>query len=89
MLGHARRFLNDGGSAPLGYVAAAAEDLPFGDECFDLITCRIAPHHFADIERSLYEVGRVLRPGGRYVVIDSVAPDDAALDDFINTLERR
>jgi len=33
------------------------------------------------------EVARVLRPGGRFVLADTVAPADYALDTFINTVE--
>lgn len=89
MLGHARDFVDASGAEPLGYVAAAAEELPFRSETFDLVTCRIAPHHFADVPRSVHEVSRVLRPGGSYVMIDSLAPEESDLDAFINTLEWR
>lgn len=89
MLGHARRFVEAQGAQPLGYVAAAAEQLPFPSALFDLVTCRIAPHHFADVGAYLHEVSRVLAAGGHLVMIDSLAPDDPVLDDFINTLERR
>ena len=34
------------------------------------------------------DVRRVLRPGGRFVLVDNYAPDDAALDTFINELEK-
>src|SRR5690606_39820909 len=61
-----------------------AEDLPFADGSFDLVTCRIAPHHFADVQRAVHEVARVLRPGGLFLLIDSVAPEDPELDEFLN-----
>ena len=62
---------------------ADAERLPFDDEAFDLVTCRIAPHHFVDINAAIREAARVLRPGGRYVVVDSMSPDDPELDAFL------
>jgi SAM-dependent methyltransferase len=40
-------------------VVARAEDLPFADGSFDVVTCRIAPHHFADIRKSVAEMARV------------------------------
>ena len=43
---------------------AKAEALPFEDASFDLVTCRIAPHHFDSIPEFLAEVHRVLKPGG-------------------------
>jgi ubiquinone/menaquinone biosynthesis C-methylase UbiE len=89
MLSHARAIVEENAVRFRGFVAPAAEDHPFEDGTFDLVTCRIAPHHFSDVPRSIHEVARVLRPGGTYVLIDSVAPDDRALDEFINTLEQR
>ena len=68
---------------------ADAERLPFDDETFDLVTCRIAPHHFVDINAAIGEAARVLRPGGRYVVVDSMSPDDPDLDAFLDMVERR
>jgi SAM-dependent methyltransferase len=68
-------------------VLADAEALPFADETFDAVTCRIAPHHFPDVRQALREVARVLRPGGRFVVVDNLAPSDPALDRFVNSLD--
>ena len=89
MLGHARRFVEESGARPLGYVAADAEQLPFPAGRYNLVTCRIAPHHFANVPAFVDEVARVLAPGGAFVLIDSLAPEDATLNEFINTLERR
>jgi ubiquinone/menaquinone biosynthesis C-methylase UbiE len=55
---------------------APAESLPFDDDAFDLVTCRIAPHHFADVSAFLREVRRVLAPGGVFVLGDTTVPDD-------------
>jgi SAM-dependent methyltransferase len=51
-------------------VVARAEDLPFADESFDVVTCRIAPHHFDDIRAAVREMARVTRD--RVVVEDNV-----------------
>lgn len=40
-------------------VVARAEDLPFQDGSFDVVTCRIAAHHFEDIRKAVAEMGRV------------------------------
>jgi SAM-dependent methyltransferase len=48
-------------------VIARAEDLPFADGSFDVVTCRIAPHHFADVRKAVTEMARVSR---RLVVIE-------------------
>ncbi len=66
---------------------ADVEALPFVDASFDVVTCRIAPHHFIDIDRALHEVARVLVPGGAFVVEDSVVPESPSLDRFMNDVE--
>jgi SAM-dependent methyltransferase len=42
-------------------VLASAEDIPFADGSFDVVTCRIAPHHFNDVEAAMREMARVAR----------------------------
>jgi ubiquinone/menaquinone biosynthesis C-methylase UbiE len=54
---------------------ADAEALPFPDSHFDLVTCRIAAHHFAGVPTFVAEVWRVLRRGGTLALVDNVAPD--------------
>jgi ubiquinone/menaquinone biosynthesis C-methylase UbiE len=66
---------------------AQAEALPFEDATFDLVTCRIAPHHFDSIPDFLAEVHRVLKPGGLFALVDNVVPD-GSVGDYINAFER-
>jgi SAM-dependent methyltransferase len=40
-------------------VVAPADHLPFADGAFDVVTCRIAPHHFPDIGAAVQEMARV------------------------------
>ena len=69
------------------FAQSDATALPFADAIFDLATCRLAAHHFSDAPSAFHEVARVLRRGGRFVLVDNYAPDDPALDAFINELE--
>ncbi len=72
-------------------VRAAAMDvehLPFPGASFDAVTCRIAPHHFADARLAVAEVARVLKPGGIFAFEDNIVPPDPALDIFLNEVER-
>lgn len=66
---------------------AKAEALPFEDESFDLVTCRIAPHHFDSIPEFLGEVHRTLKPGGVFALVDNVVPP-GAVGDYVNAFER-
>lgn len=61
---------------------ADAEALPFDDGSLDLVTCRIAPHHFPDIPKFVAEVHRVLKAGGTFALVDNAAPDEATNPDF-------
>jgi len=70
------------------FAQSDASALPFADASFDLATCRLAAHHFTDVAAAFLDVRRVLRPGGRFVLVDNYAPDDPALDRFINEVEQ-
>ncbi len=66
---------------------AKAEALPFEDGTFDLVTCRIAPHHFDSIPEFLDEVHRVLKPTGLLAIVDNVVPE-GSVGDYVNAFER-
>src|SRR5665213_1611710 len=75
------------GLANLRTAYAKAEALPFEDASFDLVTCRIAPHHFDSIAEFLDEVHRVLKPNGVFAVVDNVVPE-GSVGDYVNAFER-
>ncbi|RFU65256.1 class I SAM-dependent methyltransferase [Peribacillus glennii] len=87
MLGTAKRHLGYTHSNVF-YVLADAESLPFLDNTFDAVTCRIAPHHFPQPEKFVKEAARVLKQGGKFLLIDNIAPEEKELDDFVNLLEK-
>ena len=88
MLNAAREFISGQGMSNVAFVPADAENLPFASNSFDLITCRIAPHHFPDIFRFVQEAARALKPGGRLVVQDHVVPDDKRAAAYVEAFER-
>ena len=63
--GHAQRL----GLANIAFRPADAHDLPFDDASFDLVTSRIGVMYFADVQRALGEIRRVLAPGGRVALV--------------------
>ena len=70
------------------FSVAAAESLPFATASFDLVTCRLAPHHFQDVPNFLGEVHRVLRPEGLFCIVDSVSPEAKELIEWQNRVEK-
>ena len=89
MLKKAQEYISEeGGVENVTFREADAEDLPFPAGAFTLLTCRIAPHHFPDVPRALSEFHRVLRRGGRMVIIDSLLPEDPVTADFYQTMEK-
>lgn len=88
MLDAARTFLSGQSAHNVDYVAGDAENLPFVANSFDLVTCRIAPHHFPDCFKFVQECARVLRPGGALLVQDHVLPEDDRAARYIDSFER-
>ncbi|MFZ0544768.1 MAG: class I SAM-dependent methyltransferase, partial [Candidatus Promineifilaceae bacterium] len=66
---------------------ADAESLPYEDGRFDLVTCRIAPHHFPDVGGFIGESARVLKPGGLVAVVDNIVPEGLG-GDYVNAFEK-
>jgi ubiquinone/menaquinone biosynthesis C-methylase UbiE len=66
-----------------------AEALPFPDGAFDLVTVRVAPHHFSSPSAFVRETARVLKPGGHFLLIDGSAPDeDPETEEWLHRVEK-
>jgi ubiquinone/menaquinone biosynthesis C-methylase UbiE len=89
MLLAAREHLRGRGAANVEFVAGDAGALPFGDGTFDVVTCRTAAHHFADVSAAVRQIHRVLRPGGTLLLQDILGHDDPAASAFLLEVERR
>jgi SAM-dependent methyltransferase len=68
-------------------VQANATALPIASGSADVVTSRLAAHHFVDAAGAFREIARILRPSGLFVLVDNYAPDDPALGQFINEVE--
>ena len=75
MLAEAKKLAAARGLGNVKTVPAKAEDLPFPDMSFDLVTCRLAAHHFGDVAAFAAEAYRVLMPNGLLAVVDKISPD--------------
>jgi len=61
-----------------------ALELPYPDRSFDAATVGFGARNFSDLERGLGEMVRVVRPGGRVVVLEITTPTRAPLSTFFS-----
>ncbi len=59
---------------PITMLSGDSENLPFADGAFDAVTVGFGVRNFENLERGLSEIARVLRPGGKAVVLEPSAP---------------
>jgi demethylmenaquinone methyltransferase/2-methoxy-6-polyprenyl-1,4-benzoquinol methylase len=84
MLEHARRkaAAAPAGAAPLRFEHANALALPYADGEFAAATVGFGARNFSDLEQGLRELARVVRPGGRVVVLEITTPTRPPLSTF-------
>ncbi|HWC37968.1 MAG TPA: class I SAM-dependent methyltransferase [Acidimicrobiales bacterium] len=74
------------GGGPL-YARATAADLPFVTGAFDAVVACLVLEHLTGLDAAVAEVGRVLRPGGRFLLLMNhpllQAPGSGWIDDHI------
>ncbi len=75
----ARRRRRRAGACVPSYRLADAMDLPFADAAFDVVSIAFGIRNVSDPKRAIAEFRRVLRPGGRLVILEFSHPDNALL----------
>lgn len=70
------------------FMIADAEHLPFPDASFDAVTCAFGVRNFVHLEQGLSEMLRVLKPGGRMVILELATPDSPLVRPFYNLYTR-
>lgn len=79
MLSNGRnRMLNKGHAGNIEYVQVNAETIPFDDNSFDCVTIAFGLRNVTDKQRALGEINRVLKPGGRALILEFSHPTDKA-----------
>ncbi len=86
MLGVARGLARERNVRNVSVAQMRAEALPFADATFDVVTCRIAPHHFDNVRQFVTESARVLRPGGIFGLVENISPDTAMMEGDVAAL---
>jgi SAM-dependent methyltransferase len=88
MLDRAKVLQERQSASNVEWVLGQADELPFPDASFDIVTCRFAFHHMLNPAAALQEMIRVARPGGTVVICDGIASADKAKADAFNGFER-
>ncbi len=88
MLAAAEKFSQERGVTNIEFEIADAESLPFGDNEFDLVTNRLALHHYSEARRAISEMARVLKQGALLALVDNVVPPNKQTGGYINAFEK-
>jgi ubiquinone/menaquinone biosynthesis C-methylase UbiE len=87
MLEQGRQLAQQRGLATITFQQGDVEQIEQPDHSFDLVTSRYSAHHYPHPHAALREFARVLRPHGRLLLVDVVAPPAPAADTFLNAIE--
>jgi ubiquinone/menaquinone biosynthesis C-methylase UbiE len=88
MLRQAREFQAEKQVVNAAFACADADQMPFPDASFDLVSCQHAFHHITKPELVLAEMLRVAKPEGRLLILDPLAPESDAKFELYNQIER-
>ncbi|CUU01063.1 demethylmenaquinone methyltransferase / 2-methoxy-6-polyprenyl-1,4-benzoquinol methylase [Candidatus Kryptobacter tengchongensis] len=58
----------------VSFVVSDAENLPFKDEVFDTVSTSFSLRNFEDRLKALNDMMRVIKPGGRFIILDTLKP---------------
>ena len=89
MLETAKKFITSNGHTNVSFIQGDALNLPFPNQTFGTVTCRIAPHHFPNVSQFIKEAFRVLKDNGLFILVDNVAPELDEYDHFYNFVEKK
>lgn len=70
------------------FAGVDAQHLPFADATLDIVTCRVAAHHFPDAAQFVRECARVVRSGGVVGLVDQIGPGDPEAARYKNAYEK-
>ena len=84
MLELARRKAADRTGAPVRFEYGDALALAYDDHSFDAVTVGFGVRNLADLDRGVAELARVLKPGGRLVILEITQPQRPPLSTFFS-----
>ena len=83
MLNNAYRTVNAGDSNPF-MSSGVFEYMPFRDNTFDVVMCGYSLRDAIDLNKALVEIHRVLKQGGRFIIVDIGKPDNWVVRSFVS-----
>lgn len=81
-----RKSAAEQGCANIAFHQTDGRALDFPDATFDGVASRYALHHFPDVDATLWDIQRVLKPGGTVALADAIR-DPGDDEDFINRFQ--
>jgi ubiquinone/menaquinone biosynthesis C-methylase UbiE len=87
MLLRARAFQREHNITNAAFDRGEAEQLPYPDASFDLVSCQCSFHHMPKPELALREMVRVAKPEGRIALIDTLGPESDSKFELHNRIE--
>jgi ubiquinone/menaquinone biosynthesis C-methylase UbiE len=88
ILGRARETARREGIANLFFALGDAQSLPFADDSLDIAVTSYSLHHMPHPARTISEMARVVKRGGRVGVLDIFVPEDSNAAEINNRIER-
>ena len=88
MLVQTGKLTGERGLRNLSFCLADARNLPFQSNAFDVVSCRIVIHHVHEAGRSVAEMGRVLKKGGKLLIQDILGLDNRVARGYWDEIER-
>ncbi len=82
MLEQGQKFIEQAGIENISFQKGVAQNLPFADETFDIVSSRYAFHHFADPKPVISEMVRVCKTGGHAIIVDIIVPDESTAAEY-------
>ena len=87
MLRRARGYQAENQISNAAFVRGDAEQIPFPDGSFDLVSCQCTFHHLPKPQAVIKEMLRVTKPQGRLMIIDPLAPESDSKFEIYNRIE--
>jgi ubiquinone/menaquinone biosynthesis C-methylase UbiE len=87
MLDVARKGAEERQCSNITFLEANTQAIPCPAGSFDVVSCRQAPHHFTQVQQAVHEWARVLKRGGKLLLVDSISPEEPELAAFLHEIE--